>query len=81
MVNRFLDMALFYDAGKVAPRPIGSRPSDMKSDYGIGFRFHGAVSTPLRIELAKGNEGMVLIFCGVTGRSEMAISAIARHRP
>ena len=34
----------------------------MKSDYGIGFRFHGAISTPLRIELAKGNEGVVLNF-------------------
>ena len=26
----------------------------MKSDYGIGFRFHGAIATPLRIELAQG---------------------------
>jgi hypothetical protein len=34
----------------------------MKSDFGIGFRFHGSLATPLRIELAKGNEGFVLNF-------------------
>ena len=61
-VNRFLEMALFYDAGTVAPRRQDLSLSGMKSDYGIGFRFHGAISTPLRIELAKGNEGMVLNF-------------------
>ena len=33
----------------------------MKTDFGIGFRFHGPVTTPLRIELAKGNEGFVLV--------------------
>jgi hypothetical protein len=61
-INRFLEMALFYDAGTVAPRRQDLSLSGMKSDYGIGFRFHGAISTPLRIELAKGNEGMVLNF-------------------
>jgi hypothetical protein len=34
----------------------------MLTDYGIGFRFHGALTTPLRIELAKGSEGWVLNF-------------------
>ena len=34
----------------------------MKTDYGIGVRFHGPMATPLRIELAKGNEGFVLNF-------------------
>ena len=38
-------------------------PSDinfdgLKSDYGLGFRFHGPLATPLRIELAKSNEGL-----------------------
>lgn len=61
-VNRFLEMALFYDAGKVAPKRNDLDLHDMKSDYGIGFRFHGALSTPLRIELAFGNEGYVLNF-------------------
>ena len=61
-INRFLEMALFYDAGKVAARRSDLDPHGMKDDYGIGFRFHGAIATPLRIELAKGNEGFVLNF-------------------
>ena len=36
----------------------GSRA--LKSDYGLGFRFHGPLATPLRIELAKSNEGLRL---------------------
>ena len=61
-VNRFLEMALFYDAGKVAARRSDLDLHGMKTDYGIGFRFHGSIATPLRIELAKGNEGFVLNF-------------------
>jgi hypothetical protein len=61
-VNRFLEAALFYDAGKVAPTRSELDLHGMKSDFGIGFRFHGALATPLRIELAKGNEGFVLNF-------------------
>jgi hypothetical protein len=34
----------------------------MKSDVGVGFRFHGPTTTPLRIELSKGNEGFSLGF-------------------
>jgi hypothetical protein len=61
-VNRFLEMALFYDAGTVAARRSDLTLKGMKSDVGIGFRFHGPVTTPLRIELAKGNEGFALGF-------------------
>ncbi len=61
-VNRFLEMALFYDAAKVAAKRSDLDLHDMKTDYGIGFRFHGAIATPLRIELAFGNEGYVLNF-------------------
>ena len=61
-VNRFLEMAVFYDAGKVAARRSDLDLHGMKTDYGFGFRFHGPISTPLRIELAKGNEGFVLNF-------------------
>ena len=61
-VNRFLEMALFYDAGKVAAKRSDLDLHGMKSDYGIGFRFHGAIATPLRVELAFGNEGYVLNF-------------------
>ena len=36
-----LDMALFYDAGKVASRRKDLNFKEMKSDVGIGARFHG----------------------------------------
>ena len=36
----------------------------MKSDVGFGVRFHSLVATPLRIELAKGSEGLRLVFAG-----------------
>ena len=59
-----LDMALFYDTGKVTPRWDDLSFSGLKSDVGIGIRFHGPLSTPLRIELAKGSEGMRIVFAG-----------------
>jgi len=59
-----IDMALFYDAGKVVPRWDDLSLKGLKSDVGIGIRFHGPVATPLRIELAKGSEGMNLVFGG-----------------
>ena len=51
MVNRYLDMAFFYDAGKVAARTSDLDLDGLKDDYGIGFRFHGPFATPLRVEL------------------------------
>ena len=59
-----LDMAIFYDAGKVASRWDGLDLDNLKSDVGIGVRFHSPVATPLRIELAKGSEGVRLVFSG-----------------
>jgi hypothetical protein len=61
-VNRFLELALFYDTGTVAARPGDLWHNSMKADYGLGFRFHGPITTPLRIEIAKGSEGFVLNF-------------------
>jgi hypothetical protein len=61
-INRFLEMALFYDAGTVAARRSDLSTSGMKTDFGVGFRFHGPITTPLRIEVAKGSEGFVLNF-------------------
>jgi hypothetical protein len=60
----FLDMAIFYDTGKVTPRWNDLDLNDLKSDVGIGVRFHGPLATPLRVELAKGSEGMRLVFAG-----------------
>ena len=59
-----LDMALFYDAGKVAPRRDQLDFKGMKSDVGIGARFHGPFATPIRIDLAVGNEGWRLVLSG-----------------
>ena len=56
IANRFFEVALFYDAGKVAARRSDLDLHGMKSDVGLGFRWHGPASTPLRIELTKGNE-------------------------
>jgi len=62
LVNSFFDTALFYDAGKVTSRRSDLDLDGLKKDYGIGFRLHGPAATPLRIELAKSNEGLVLVF-------------------
>jgi hypothetical protein len=62
LVNRFLDTAVFYDAGKVTNRTSDLDLTGLKSDYGFGFRFHGPLSTPLRVELARSNEGLVIVF-------------------
>ena len=59
-----LDMALFYDTGKVTPRFHDLSFKGLASDYGIGIRFHGPLATPLRIDLARSREGMHLVFSG-----------------
>ena len=62
LANRFLDMALFYDAGKVMGDTTDISWTGLKSDVGLGFRFHGPMTTPLRIELARSNEGLSIVF-------------------
>jgi opacity protein-like surface antigen len=62
MVNRFLDMAVFYDAGKVAADTGDLNLSDLRSDFGLGFRFHGPLSTPLRIDVAHSDEGFRIVW-------------------
>jgi len=62
MVNRFVDTAVFYDAGKVTARRADLDFNGLKSDYGFGVRFHGPFLTPLRVEVAKGPEGARLVF-------------------
>jgi hypothetical protein len=62
IANRFLDMAVFYDAGKVAASRGELDFDGLKSDYGLGFRFHGPLATPLRIEFAKSREAFVIVF-------------------
>jgi surface antigen Omp85-like protein len=55
-VNRFMDTALFYDAGKVARRAGDLDFSGLKSDYGFGARFHTPFQTVLRVEVARSHE-------------------------
>jgi hypothetical protein len=62
LANNFFDTAIFYDAGKVTARRSDLDLKDLKSDYGIGFRIHGPAATPIRIELAKSNEGLAIVF-------------------
>jgi len=59
-----VDMALFYDAGMVANRFEALSVGDLITNVGVGIRFHSPVATPLRIELAKGREGLHLVFAG-----------------
>lgn len=56
-----LDMAIFYDAGKVTARREDLDLSGLKSSWGIGARFHGPTRTVLRIEGARGSEGWRLV--------------------
>lgn len=62
LVNRFIDTALFYDAGKVTRRISDLDLDGLKKNYGIGFRLHGPLATPLRIDFAKSNEGLQIVF-------------------
>jgi hypothetical protein len=59
-----LDLAIFYDAGKVTRRRSELDFNGLKSNVGIGVRLHGPAATPLRIEFAKGSEGPHLVFSG-----------------
>jgi outer membrane protein assembly factor BamA len=59
-----VDVALFYDAGMVAPRWDDLALRRFTSDVGIGVRFHSPLATPLRIEVARGREGVRLVFAG-----------------
>jgi outer membrane translocation and assembly module TamA len=59
-----MDMALFVDAGTVASRRAALDLDHLRSNVGLGVRFHGPSSTPLRIEVARGREGWHLVFAG-----------------
>jgi hypothetical protein len=52
-----LDMALFTDWGKVAPKFSDLDFSDLEHAYGIGFRVIAARTVIFRLDLATGSEG------------------------
>lgn len=56
MVNRYLDLAFFYDTGKVAARRADLDFNKLKDDFGVGLRFHGPFATPLRVDLSRSRE-------------------------
>jgi hypothetical protein len=56
--SRILDMAIFVDGGKVAAQRRDLDLNGLKTTYGIGVRFHGPTFTPLRLDLARGDEGI-----------------------
>jgi hypothetical protein len=58
----FVDMALFLDAGKVAPRARDLDMSRLTKTYGIGMSLHTPLATVTRIELARTTEGSSLVF-------------------
>jgi outer membrane protein assembly factor BamA len=59
--QEFVEMALFYDAGKVERRRADLDFDGLKSNVGIGLRLHTPGTTLARLELARGNEGFRLI--------------------
>ena len=61
MVNRFIDTAVFYDAGKVTARRADLDFTGLTTDYGFGVRLHGPFDTPLRIDVARSSEGTRLV--------------------
>jgi hypothetical protein len=60
--KNFLDMAFFYDAGKVTSRRRDLDFDGLKSNWGVGARFHGPAVTAMRVELTRGSEGWNSVF-------------------
>jgi hypothetical protein len=62
MAGQFVDMAIFLDAGKVAPTRSDLDLTKLKTSYGVGIRFHMPSATLLRMEVARTAEGTSLVF-------------------
>jgi len=62
--SRYLDMAVFADAGQVAADRHQFTTSAFDVSRGIGARFHGPAFNAVRVEVARGREGFHLIFSG-----------------
>lgn len=56
--SRVVDMAIFVDTGKVTAERRDLDLDGLKTSYGIGIRFHGPTFTPLRFDVARGDEGI-----------------------
>lgn len=63
-----LDLAFFYDAGKVATRRSDLDFSNLERDYGVGFRFNSDNGIILRVDAAFGSRDgkhLWIVFGGV----------------
>lgn len=58
----FVDMALFVDAGQVAPTMRDFNVRDFKTSHGIGMTLHTFDKTITRVELARTRDGMGVSF-------------------
>lgn len=65
LLNAVLDLAFFYDAGKVTARPAHFGLHGLQTDYGVGLRLHSTSTTPIRVDLARGLDGVRVAFGAV----------------
>jgi hypothetical protein len=59
--SRYLDMAIFYDAGKVGPDWQSVRSGKYETGWGFGARLHGPTFTIWRVEIAHTKYGYHLV--------------------
>ena len=59
--SRAVDMAIFFDAGKVGARRKDLGISHMRTDWGIGVRIHAPRFVILRLDVAKSGEGWQVV--------------------
>ena len=59
--SRYLDMAVFFDAGKVGPDWKSVRSGKYETGWGFGTRLHGPAFTVWRLEMAKTRNGWNLV--------------------
>jgi hypothetical protein len=64
---RFLDMAVFYDAGKVASRRRDLDLDGLHGSYGIGMRVTGPKGYAFRVEVAHSREHNARLLVGAGG--------------
>jgi hypothetical protein len=64
---RFLDMAVFYDTGKVAARKGDLNFEDLEDSYGIGMRLIGPQGYAFRVEVAHSREHQARLLVSAGG--------------
>ena len=64
---RFLDMAIFYDTGKVAADHRDLDLHGLKNSYGIGMRLIGLQGYVFRIEAARSDEHKARLIFSAAG--------------